>query len=90
MSIATQGAADAAGSPMHAMRVGMVGFGLRAGLHRELHSPGRGSVVTHVCDVSERGRADAARALPDAVVTDDLEVLLKAGLEAVGHQRGGR
>jgi predicted dehydrogenase len=68
---------------MHAMRVGMVGFGLRAGLHRELHSPGRGSVVTHVCDVSERGRADAARALPDAVVTDDLEVLLKAGLDAI-------
>ncbi len=65
------------------MRVGIVGFGLRASLWRHVHKPGEGSEVVMVCDTSERGRADAAEKLPTAVVTADLEDLLGAGLDAV-------
>ncbi|NVN00335.1 Gfo/Idh/MocA family oxidoreductase [Arthrobacter sp. SDTb3-6] len=65
------------------MKVGIVGFGLRSGLWRHVHKPGAGSEVTMVCDVSERGRADAAAKIPTAKVTGELEVLLAAGLDAV-------
>nr|WP_154606098.1 Gfo/Idh/MocA family oxidoreductase [Arthrobacter sp. AQ5-05] len=65
------------------MRVGLIGFGLRAALWEHAHKPGQGSEVVVVCDVSERGRADAAQRIPTAVVTDDLEELLAAGLDAV-------
>ncbi|HEY8294362.1 MAG TPA: Gfo/Idh/MocA family oxidoreductase, partial [Micrococcaceae bacterium] len=65
------------------MKIGLVGFGLRAGLWKHVHRPGQGSVVTVVCDTSERGRADAAAKIPTATVTDDLQVLLGAGLDAV-------
>jgi len=36
-----------------------------------------------VCDVSKRGRADAADKIPTAAVTGDLQELLDAGLDAV-------
>ncbi|WP_420030138.1 Gfo/Idh/MocA family protein [Psychromicrobium xiongbiense] len=65
------------------LKIGIVGFGLRAGLWRHAHRPGEGSEVTIVCDTSERGRADAARALPEATITDDLSVLLTSGIDAV-------
>lgn len=65
------------------LKVGVVGFGLRSGLFRHAHRPGEGSVVTMVCDTSERGRADAAAKLPEATVTADLDLLLNAGLDAV-------
>ncbi|MGP5724953.1 Gfo/Idh/MocA family protein [Arthrobacter rhombi] len=65
------------------LKVGVVGFGLRSGLFRHAHRPGEGSVVTMVCDTSERGRADAAAKLPEATVTADLDLLLTAGLDAV-------
>ncbi len=65
------------------LKVGVVGFGLRSGLFRQAHRPGEGSVVTMVCDTSERGRADAAAKLPEATVTADLDDVLKAGLDAV-------
>ena len=65
------------------LKVGVVGFGLRSGLFRHAHRPGEGSVVTMVCDTSERGRADAAAKLPEATVTADLDDLLTAGLDAV-------
>ncbi|GAA2093159.1 Gfo/Idh/MocA family oxidoreductase [Microlunatus panaciterrae] len=65
------------------LRVGIIGFGMRAGLWRHAHKPGQGSVVTTVCDTSERGRADAAKALPDARITDSLDDLLASGLDAV-------
>lgn len=65
------------------LKVGVVGFGLRAGLYKHAHRPGEGSVVTMVCDTSERGRADAAAKLPEAIITADLDELLGAGLDAV-------
>ncbi|RAX50635.1 gfo/Idh/MocA family oxidoreductase [Arthrobacter sp. AQ5-05] len=65
------------------LKVGVVGFGLRAGLYKHAHRPGEGSVVTMVCDTSERGRADAAAKLPGATITADLDELLAAGLDAV-------
>ncbi|QXQ11154.1 Gfo/Idh/MocA family oxidoreductase [Paeniglutamicibacter sp. Y32M11] len=65
------------------LKVGVVGFGLRSGLYKHAHRPGQGSVVAMVCDTSERGRADAAAKLPEAVITADLDELLNAGLDAV-------
>ncbi|POH75033.1 Gfo/Idh/MocA family protein [Arthrobacter glacialis] len=65
------------------MRIGIVGFGLRASLWKQVHKPGQGSAVVMVCDVSERGRADAAAKIPGAVITSDLNELLAAGLDAV-------
>ncbi|WP_028281525.1 Gfo/Idh/MocA family oxidoreductase [Arthrobacter sp. H5] len=65
------------------LKVGIVGFGIRAGLWRHAHNPGQGSVVTAVCDVSERGRSAARSVLPDALVTANLDELLGAGLDAV-------
>jgi Predicted dehydrogenases and related proteins len=66
-----------------AVRIGVVGFGLRGSLAREAHRPGGGSVVTAVCDLSERSRREAAEAFPDAIVTDDLDALLASGVDAV-------
>jgi len=65
------------------LSVAVVGFGLRSGLWRHAHKPGEGSRVTIVCDTSERGRADAARALPDVTVTGDLRDVLDSGVDAV-------
>lgn len=63
--------------------VGVVGFGLRAGLVEFANNPALGSRVTIVCDTGERGRADAAAFLPEAVITDDLDELLGSGIDAV-------
>jgi predicted dehydrogenase len=65
------------------LHIGIVGFGLRAHLWREAHRPGEGSVVTGVCDLSERARAEARAALPDVLVTDSLHELYASGLDAV-------
>ncbi|MBO9704524.1 MAG: Gfo/Idh/MocA family oxidoreductase [Arthrobacter sp.] len=65
------------------LSVAVVGFGLRSGLWRHAHKPGEGSRVTIVCDTSERGRADAAKALPDVTVTGDLQDVLDSGVDAV-------
>ncbi len=65
------------------LRVGIVGFGLRASLWRHVHKPGAGSEVVMVCDISERGRKDAAEKIPTAAITSNLEELLGAGLDAV-------
>ena len=65
------------------LKVGIVGFGARASLYKEVHRPGEGSAVTAVCDVSERGRADARATLPQALVTSSLDALLAADLDAV-------
>lgn len=68
------------------LRVGIVGFGLRAGLWRYLELPGhdgdKGSRVSVVCDLSERGRADASTKLPNALVTADLDELIGSGVDA--------
>ncbi len=65
------------------MKIGVVGFGLRAGLWRHAHKPGHGSEVTIVCDTSERGRADAAARIPTAKVTAELQELIDSGIDAV-------
>ncbi|QDP94962.1 Gfo/Idh/MocA family oxidoreductase [Microlunatus elymi] len=68
------------------LSVGIVGFGMRAGLWKYAHRPDDDQLpsrVTTICDLSERGRGDAAKALPDALITDDLDQLLDAGLDAV-------
>ncbi|MGO4102519.1 Gfo/Idh/MocA family protein [Leifsonia sp. YAF41] len=65
------------------LRIGIIGFGARAGLWREAHHPGHGSRVTAICDTSERSRADAASVLPDALITADLDELLASGVDAV-------
>ena len=65
------------------LKIGVVGFGLRAGLWRHAHKPGQGSEVTIVCDTSERGRADAAERIPTAKVTGELQELIDSGIDAV-------
>lgn len=65
------------------LRIGIIGFGARAGLWREAHRPGQGSQVTTICDISERSRADATAALPSALITADLDELLSSGVDAV-------
>lgn len=65
------------------LRIGLVGFGVRALIYEDVHRPGHGSRVTAVCDTAERGRLDAQSALPDGLVTDSLDELLASGLDAV-------
>ncbi|MGW5237728.1 Gfo/Idh/MocA family protein [Monashia sp. NPDC004114] len=65
------------------LHIGIVGFGLRSHLWKEAHRPGEGSVVTGVCDPSERARVDARAALPEALVTDSLDELYASGIDAV-------
>lgn len=67
---------------MQQLTVGIVGFGLRAGLYRHVESS-TGARVSIVCDTSEKGRADAAERLPDAVVTESLDELIASGPDAV-------
>ncbi|MCW4457260.1 Gfo/Idh/MocA family protein [Microbacterium sp. MPKO10] len=65
------------------LRIGIIGFGMRGTeLTREAHRPGSGSHVAAVCEVSERGRAAAASAYPDALITADLDELLAHDLDA--------
>lgn len=65
------------------LKIGVVGFGLRGHLALEAHRPGEGSVVTAVCDLSERSRTEARAAFPDALITPDLDHLLASGVDAV-------
>lgn len=65
------------------MKIGVVGFGLRASLVAHAHRPQQGRRVTVVCDTSERGRQDAATAVPGAIVTGELSGLLAADIDAV-------
>ncbi|HVK34392.1 MAG TPA: Gfo/Idh/MocA family oxidoreductase [Microlunatus sp.] len=66
-----------------AVRVGVVGFGLRASLARAVVESGLGE-VTAVHDPSERGRADARQALgADLPIAESLDALLASGVEAI-------
>ncbi|WP_309128890.1 Gfo/Idh/MocA family oxidoreductase [Microbacterium sp.] len=65
------------------LNIGIIGFGARASLRKEVHRPGEGSRVTAVCDPSERARDDARRLLPEAFITDSLDELLASGVDAV-------
>ncbi|WP_295013409.1 Gfo/Idh/MocA family protein [uncultured Microbacterium sp.] len=65
------------------LRIGIIGFGARASLRTEAHRPGEGSRIVAVCDPSERARQEARAFAPDALVTDSLDELLAADLDAV-------
>ncbi|MDC5698215.1 Gfo/Idh/MocA family oxidoreductase [Intrasporangium calvum] len=65
------------------LNVGIVGFGLRAGLHRHVERPGQGSRVSIVCDTSPLSREAAAARLPEAVVTHSLDELIASRPDAV-------
>ncbi|MBC9820178.1 Gfo/Idh/MocA family protein [Terrabacter sp. MAHUQ-38] len=58
------------------LRMGIVGFGLRASLARYAHRPGEGSRVTVVCDTAERGRRDAAARIEGVRVVASLDEIL--------------
>ena len=64
------------------LRIGIVGFGLRASLARYAHRPGEGSRVTVVCDSAERGRRDAAERIDGVRLVDDLDALLAPEVRA--------
>ncbi|MFE6736506.1 Gfo/Idh/MocA family protein [Microbacterium sp. NPDC057650] len=65
------------------LNIGIIGFGLRSSLRREVHRPGAGSRISAVCDLSERARREAAEFVPDALITDSLDELLASGVDAV-------
>lgn len=68
------------------LKIGVAGFGMRAGLWKYAHRPDDQQLpsrVTAVCDPSERGQADARAALPDAEITADLDRLLGSGIDAI-------
>ncbi|MFC7485614.1 Gfo/Idh/MocA family protein [Knoellia sp. CPCC 206453] len=67
---------------MQQLNVGIVGFGLRAGLYRHVENS-TGARISIVCDTSEKGRADAAERLPDAVVTSSLAELIASRPDGV-------
>jgi len=67
---------------MQQLNVGIVGFGLRAGLYRHVENT-PAARVSIVCDTSEHGRATAADRLPDAVVTSSLDELIASRPDAV-------
>lgn len=64
------------------MNIGIVGFGQRASLWRQTHRPEEDVRISVVCDISERGRTDAAAVLPEALITHDLETLISSGIDA--------
>ncbi|HEY5979262.1 MAG TPA: Gfo/Idh/MocA family oxidoreductase [Microlunatus sp.] len=65
------------------VRIGVVGFGLRASLARAVVGSGLGE-VTAVLDPSERGRADARQALGgDLPIAESLDGLLASGVDAI-------
>lgn len=64
------------------LSIGLIGYGQRARLARELARDGAATVVA-VQDVSARGRTAAQDEYPDALITDDLDELLACDLDAV-------
>jgi predicted dehydrogenase len=65
------------------LRIGIVGFGARAGLWTLLHEPEQGSRVTVVCDPAEPRRAAAADAIQGVTTVATLEELIENGPDAV-------
>ncbi len=64
------------------MKIGVVGYGLRGHLAKEIEATSDAQVVV-ICDPSERARQDAARDFPDASVVTTLDQLLEFDLDAV-------
>ncbi|MFE6997830.1 Gfo/Idh/MocA family protein [Microbacterium sp. NPDC057659] len=65
------------------LNIGIIGFGLRSSLRKEVHRPGDGSRISAVCDLSERARREAREFAPEAMITDSLDELLASGVDAV-------
>ncbi|MCP2258254.1 putative dehydrogenase [Streptoalloteichus tenebrarius] len=66
------------------LRIGIIGYGLRASLVDHAHQPGAGSAVVAVCDPRrERLAAAAERYGADTVLATTLDELLAADLDAV-------
>lgn len=59
------------------LRLGMLGFGLRASLARYAHRPGEGHRVTVVADPAEGARRLAAERVGDVALVDSLDALLE-------------
>ncbi|MFX0537160.1 Gfo/Idh/MocA family protein [Ornithinimicrobium sp. Y1847] len=66
------------------LRIAVIGYGLRRNLARLAHRPGAGSVVSAVCDRSERARTEAVGELgPGLHVVSDVSELPVGELDAV-------
>ncbi|MBV1855964.1 Gfo/Idh/MocA family protein [Catellatospora tritici] len=61
---------------MHDLRLGVIGYGLRASLARTAHRPGDGCRVVAVADTDPAAQTEAAADLPEADIVDDYRTLL--------------
>ena len=65
------------------LRIGIVGFGARSALWREVVHPGNDAVIAAVWDPAERAQRSVAEELPDATIATSLDDLLASGIDAV-------
>ena len=65
------------------LRIGIVGFGARSALWREVVDPGNDAVIAAVWDPAERAQRSVAEELPDATIATSLDDLLASGIDAV-------
>lgn len=69
---------------MQDLRIGVLGLGLRASLARSAHRPGRGSIVTAICDTDPAVLKAKAEQFGDPVTTGDYRTMLdRDDVEAV-------
>jgi predicted dehydrogenase len=66
-----------------ALRIGIVGFGARASLWREVVAPGNDAVIAAVWDPAERAQRSAAEELPGVTLASSLDDLLASDIDAV-------
>lgn len=65
------------------LRIGIVGFGARSALWREVVNPANDAVIAAVWDPAERAQRSVAEELPDAKIATSLDDLLGSGIDAV-------
>jgi predicted dehydrogenase len=65
------------------LRIGIVGFGARSALWREVVNPANDAVIAAVWDPAERAQRSVAEELPDATIATSLDDLLASGIDAV-------
>ena len=65
------------------IKIGLVGFGARAGFYPEVDRPGEGSRVSAVYDPDPGARQRAHDVMPDALIADSYDELLASGVDAV-------
>lgn len=63
---------------MTTLKVGILGYGMRAGLSRSVNAPGNDAEIAMICEISERGKADAAKAYPSVPITESTDELFAA------------